>query len=355
MKYLSVILFVILFAKAALADPCDRFFITPEKYLSTISESYSKKFSSSAVDAINALSVDDKVRMVELSKGLDAEQLKTLQQNLSDETEIFFRGGTPKFNKIFIEAYNPGFARQSYDRFKSFEPNSFVYDFKVPKFKSGVTPTSAEKNYRLAIEEINAVFKEQDTVFKRMQEFEDEVLARSLKQDKKFYTLSERQQAEIKQKNMIEVMDELEEAHGFVSVNPNKYEALNLENKSYSLTEWQDMLKEGKIFNDTAFKNVENAVDLSSRNGHGYFTHRIQFHILMKEMNKNPKRFKGFKGVELYKKLGDTEFAQKMGLANSGSDTLWQNLFDSMNGPSYHRPEYFRTMHELYPFLGAWL
>jgi len=355
MKFFNLFLLMIIFSTTVTADPCDRFFVRAEKYLSTISENYATKFSASANKAINSLSVDDKVRMVELSKSLKAPELKTLQKTLNDETEIFLREGKPQFNKMFIEAYNPGFARQSYDRFKSFTPDDFVYSFKLPKFKEGVSASAIEKKYRLAIEEINAVFKEQDTVFKRMQEFEDEILARSINKNKKFYTLSERQQAEIKQSKMIEVMDELEVEHGFVSANPNKYVALDLENKSYSMEDWQNMLTEGKIFNDTAFKSVENAIDLQNRTGHGYFTHRIQFHILMKEMNKNPKRFKGFRGVELYKKLGDTPFAQKMGLANSGSDTLWQNLFDSMNGPSYHRPEYFRTQHELYPFLGAWL
>jgi hypothetical protein len=188
-----------------------------------------------------------------------------------------------------------------------------------------------------------------------MQEFEEEILARSLKKDPNFYNLDERAQAKIKQGEMINVMDELEEANGFVSTSSSNYKALDLENKSYSLDEWQQMLREGRIFNDTAFKNVESAIDLTNRTGHGYFTHRIQWHILMKEMSHNPAKFQGFKAVDLYKKLGDTEFANKMGLATSGSNTLWQHLFDATSGPSYHRPEHFRTMHELYPFLGAWL
>ena len=355
MKFFTIFVLSFFFVQLSFSDTCTQYFVSHAQYLKKINKVYSAKLNSSGQDVFNKLSIDEKSKFIKFSKKLNNARLKELQKVINSEPEIFLREGRANINKLTIEAYNPGYARKSYKNHKGFKPNSYTYPFEIPEFKKGLTITAEEKKYRKAMIEINKLFKEQKTVFKRMQEFEDEIIARSLKENKKFYKLDERAQASIKQDKMIEVLDELEESHGFVSNSSKKYVALNLENKGYGLEEWQQMLTEGKIFNDTAFKNVENAIDLSSRNGHGYFTHRIQFHILMQEMNKNPARFQDFKAVDLYKKIGDTEFNQKMGLANNGGDTLWQQLFDSTAGGSYHRPEFFREMHELYPALGAWL
>ena len=336
---------------------CEQYFISTEQYLQRITDSFSstQSLSLDAAKMINGLSIEKRANLVKYAGSLDNEAKKRLYTTINNEPEIFLRGEVASFNRVYIESIVPGFARKAHTNLKNFSPSDFKSTFKVPKFKILSSPTVEEKSYRKAFKAINEFFDEQDKIFKYMQEFEEEILARSLKKDVNFYNLDDRAQATIKQEQMIKVMDELEEANGFVSVNSTSYKALDLENKSYSLEEWQLMLREGKIFNDTAFKSIDNAADLTNRSGHGYFTHRIQWHVLMQEMKVNPNRFQGFSGVELYKKLGDTEFANKMGLATNGDNTFWQHLFDATSGPSYHRPEHFREMHDLYPFLGAWL
>jgi hypothetical protein len=350
-----IIALLVVFTLSSFAGPCDQFFVSSEQYINKISKSFAKELPEDTIKLVNALNIDNRANLASYVEKLDSVTKKRLYKTISDEPEIFLRGEVASFNRIYIESIVPGFARKAHVNFQNFSPSDFKSTFKIPKFNTDIVATPVEKQYRKAFKSVNEFFDEQGNVFKYMQEFEEEILARSLKKDQNFYNLDERAQASIKQEKMIEVMDELEEANGFISADATKYKALDLENKGYSLVEWQEMLREGKLFNDTAFKNVENAIDLSSRTGHGYFTHRIQWHVLMKEMSKNPSRFQGISAVDLYKKLGDTEFANKMGLATNGGNTLWQHLFDATSGPSYHRPEHFRTKHDLYPFLGAWL
>jgi hypothetical protein len=351
---MNLILFFIL-SISCFAGPCDQFFVSTDQYIQKVSLAFAKQLPEDSINVIRSLDIDGKANLVSHIESLDEVGKKRLYKTFSEESEIFMRGETASFNRIFIESLSPGFARNAHNNFISFQPSNFNYTFKIPKFKPGVIATAEEIKFREAFKSINNFFDEQEKIFRGMQEFEEEIIARSLRRDAQFLTLDGRSQAMTKQFEMIKVMNELEEAGGFVSDSAGEYTALLLKDKSYSLDEWQTMLSEGKLFNDTTFKNAINPYTLANRTDHGYFTHRIQWHVLMKEMNNNPGRFQGIRPVDLYKKLGDTDFANKMGLASSGDNTLWQHLFDAENTPSYHSPENFREMHELYPSLGAWL
>lgn len=321
-------------------------FISQHKYLPPVSIEKIKKLDLRTKTFL--LEVTDKYKMDDF---IDA--LKAYKSN----PQYFSYKGNFQIRKFLNEVTNSGYARSSFQRKVRLQsvanPNS---NWKVPQFKTGAKIKDMDKKYRNAYVEINRVLMDEKLVFKRMQQLEDEVMLRSRMSHPKFSDYSAEKQAVIKQKKLIEILDETEELNGFISDAAQGYKALDLDNRSYTKDEWFEMLQSGKIFNDTAFKQVDNAASITQqmRAGHGFFTHRIQWYVVMQEMMEDSSRFAHIKAVDLYKKLGDQNFNAKLGLANGSNDTLWQQLFDAFDG-TYRQPEFFRKQHELFPELGAWL
>ena len=132
-------------------------------------------------------------------------------------------------------------------------------------------------------------------------------------------------------------------------------EAHDLENRGYSASEWYTMLAEGRPFNDLAFTDAS-----TSRTGHANRTHRIQWFVVMKEMEYYPERFRNPDGtlpkpVELFKQLGDPQ-THVIWKAESGmGNDLWYNTFDSFE-KNWSCPEFTYPFHKLLPLVGgAWI
>lgn len=280
---------------------------------------------------------------------------------LKKNPEHFERFGQFNPNIFIREMGQPGSAKARFQRNSAWSYTGNDYSYRIPEFKAGVAATEKEKNIRSALVSINAFLNTPEKVYARLQDFEDEVMIECIKLDKKYFSKSTGEQYKIREKAMEDVMGRLEAEHGFKSISDDGYKPLILEDKSYSLNEWFEMLRKGHAFNDSGFLSGQGAADLgvylaeqSSRGGHGYYTHRIQWYAVMKDMDEFPAKYKNLSGSEVFKKLGDMDYNKKMGQANSASDTLWQNLFDSFSG-SYHQPEFFRERHGDLPDLGLWL
>ncbi len=303
-----------------------------------------------------SLEKKEKKFLIEVVANYKTDQFKKSLENFKKNEKHFQRFGNFDYKIFLLDVIKPKYAKVSYERLKNWNYRGNTYSFEIPNFKVGANETLLDKKYRQAFQSINKFLKNSDFVHRYMKDFEDEVMLMTLQNKPKFYSLDKTKQAIEKQKSMIKVLEKFEKDNKFISAKTLGYKALNLKNKSYSMDAWLKMLSDGKIFNDTTFKKVDSVADLNdgNRNGHGYFTHRIQWHVLMRHMEKEPSQFYGFNARQLFQKLGSKVFNQKLGLANSGSDTLWQMLFDSFSG-SYHQPETFRRLHSDYPDLGAWL
>ena len=295
-----------------------------------------------------------------LKKMKDPNAKKTLSQ-LEDYPEYFMIDDKINQSIVKLDIIEPGYAEQRFVRASNWEFTGKKQEWRLGKFKETVKVTKEEKRYRKALVEVRKLFDTPDVVHARLMQFEDEVVLETYRLNKNFKELDINKQFQLKQKAIENVLAKEEIKHGFKSVNPEKYEPLVLEDKSYSLEEWMEMLQEGHIFNDKTFLqgDMSNLAELlldgsGARSRHGYYTHRIQFWVLMREMNKNPARFKNFSASDLFKKMGDLKFNRKMDAGNSSGDTIWQHLFDSLERGIYHRPEYFRKTHDDYPFLGPW-
>lgn len=276
---------------------------------------------------------------------------------LSKNTDHFDRLGGFNKNIFLREVTQPGSALKRFERNSVWESKVNKQSYRVPEFKPGTNVTKFETDVRESLVQMRDFLDDPKKVYAEMQDFEDEVMIECMKADPQYFSKSIEDQYKIREKAMTDLMGSLEAKHGFVSTKPDTYEALVLEKKGYSLEQWFEMLQKGHAFNDAGFlASTSNPAQYlaSNREGHGYFTHRIQWYLVMKDMDKDPKKYRNIKGVEAFKMLGDMDFNKKMGVANSSGDTLWQDLFDSFSG-SYHQPETFKQYHGDYPDFGAWL
>lgn len=286
--------------------------------------------------------------------------VSTALETLKKDPANFQRDGRWDLNTFKLEVLNPGSAAKKFKRMSEWKYVGNKQPFRVPEFKAGVSPTKIEVDLREAYVAARDVLDTPDVVYKQMQAFEDEVIVECHKMNPKYARLPIDQQFEIKQTAMEKVLGAQELKHGFKSTSVTEYKPLILEKKPYSLDEWFEMLQQGHMFNDSGFlpSTTDNLatklMEVNERAGHGYYTHRIQFYVLMKEMDKNPAKFNNVKASQLLTTLGDMKFNKKLGLANGPGDTLWQEIFDSFSG-SYHQPEFFRQRHDDYPELGPWM
>lgn len=349
----KIILYLSLVSNLALADICSNIFITEEAFKNRI-QTLELGPLGELEDLLLKLPRRRQAMLLDFSENFSREDMRRAVQLYQDSPEVFKRIDDFDELRFFNEISNPGYAERSFSRAAG-QTND--YSWRMPDFVDASEASAIDKKYRDALVEVRNFLDDEAQVFKRMQEFEDDIMARSRLESPNFEYLSAQEQAIIKQNNMERILGEYEEAHGFQSAVKGEYKAIDLENKSYSMDDWFEMLRDGRQFNDTAFKQAQDATGISEsmRNGHGYYTHRIQWHILMKEMDAAPSRFGELRGVELFKKLGDNDFGKKLGMNGNSGDTLWQHLFDALNTGTYHCPEYFRKTHTLYPEIGAWL
>jgi hypothetical protein len=313
--------------------------------------------SSELVEKFNLAHADEVEDLLKSSKQLD---LTSALTQLKKHPEHFLVDGVSDPNIFKLELLNPGSAKARYQRKLNWKYNGSKLNYLVPEFKPGSVVTEKEIIIRDALNESSKVLDTPELVHHHMQNFETEVMIEVLKKHPDYRQLNKNKQLAARQEAMEKILAAEEIKHDFKSAGMFNYQPLILERKGYSLNDWFEMLKKGHAFNDSGFlpsstQSFAKALeDTTQRNGHGYYTHRIQIYVLMKEMDKDPSRFKNVKASEMIKMLGDMDFNKKMGRANSSQDTLWQLLFDRFD-ESYQSPEFFRQNHEDYPELGAWL
>jgi hypothetical protein len=362
MKLLSTFfIFILLSISFSFAESCNIHFEDvgndTDKIINLV-ESFDEDISTEVLDKILNMSVHQRKQLIETIGSYDTEQFGITLRNLKENPDHYNRFNQFDPNKFTLDVIKPNHAKRSFESAKEWSFGGEVSQYRFPmEFISDHVPTKLDKKYLKTYVAINSFFNDVKLVHERMQAFEDVIMLNSLKDKPNFYSLSEKKQAEIIEKNIVKELNGKEVEHGFKSASrTDDYKAFELKDMEYSLDEWMKMLEDGKIFNDPTFKSVENASELtvSKRNGHGYYTHRIQWHILMKDMDSRPSRYKGFTGVEIFKKLGDTKFDKSFGNGTNSRNTSWQRLFDSLNG-GYQEPETFRQLHTDYPDLGAWL
>lgn len=357
-----VFLFLLVFSISALAETCEVHFedLGPKKKLQKfIEEDFAGE--TKILEKFKKLTKEETATFLDTISSYEYAAFKKAVVALKNKPQHFERLGSFNTNIFIREIAESGSALKRFKRNENWTYAGQSYDYEIPAFKPGVTTTLKEKDIRTALVSIKAFFDDSKKVYARMQDFEDEVMIECLKNDPKYLQKEILVQYKIREKAMNDVLGRLEKEHGFKSTSASEYKPLILEDKSYSLSEWFAMLKKGQAFNDSGFlsgQDADNIVefleDIGNRGGHGYYTHRIQWYVMMKDMNDFPAKYKGLKAVEIFKKLGDLGFNKKMGQANDAGDTIWQNLFDSFSG-SYHQPEFFRQTHGDYPDLGSWL
>ena len=265
--------------------------------------------------------------------------------------ELFERFGQFDYKKFLLETKKSGYLKAAKARIKSYKKLK-KSEWQMPSIIN--LPAEEQKDFE-ALKSVFNFLDDSEKVFARMQEFEDAVLVEALLVNPNLFRLDETEKAKIVEASLVKVLEDEEIAHGFISANKNgPYKAFDLEERIYSIPEWNQLLQDGKIFNDTAFQSENGVITDELRKGHGYFTHRIQWHLVMKEMNSNPEKFHQFTAVQLFKKNGDAVFEKKLGMGDTGPNSLWGRLFDSHSG-TYHQPEVFHEIHLDCPELGPWL
>ncbi len=203
-------------------------------------------------------------------------------------------------------------------------------DFSGSSFKR--LPAGIPARLRPGLDEIRLLLRDREALFQRMDEFERDVYTRSRARGLSLETARE------------QILEEWEAKNGFGPVR-------DLDNKAYSGPEWRAMLSEGRQFRDGNFADAKR-----KGSDHGSLTHRIQWHVVMRDLAARPQAFGGVtQAVELYKALGELD-AGKLDWSGTGitdNDGLWYHLFDSWE-TNFSRPEYFRRKHQYWPKLGDW-
>jgi hypothetical protein len=193
---------------------------------------------------------------------------------------------------------------------------------------------------RSSYEGIRSLMEDPKRIFARMQELETEVLNRANAKGK------------MSEEVLPEVLAEMEARNGFGK-------AISI-NDALTKDQWRQMLRNGKLFNDNEF--ADSAIRDGTRNPHGGLTHRLQWNLVMREMELNPSAFvnesgKVPKAVDLFKGLGDPKVYEKLQWGEARQyyqGDLWYLLFDQRVPSTFSSPETFRSMHNFFPGLGLW-
>jgi hypothetical protein len=361
MKYFLLIIFTYYISASA----CDHYFynldqfsVISKKYSSRALKSISTKQRKIFLRKVNSISNEQKRLLLKLSSVLPESEILRGFRDLATNPKIFMRHGEFSSNKFLANMAKKGYARDSYLRAKEwvYKGRKNSIDFPKEFIESQTIQTASDRSFLKAYNEIHDLFNNNYKVYSRMQDLEEEILIRATMENPKFLLLSAEKKAIEVQDNMVRILEDTELNHGFISASDKIYASTVLENRSYSMVEWNDMLAKGIIFDDLTFKQgqISSAISESQRRSHGFYTHRIQWHVLMKDMEAFPARYANLNANKIFKNLGDNNFDKRIGLGANGSNTSWQYLFDNMGG-GYHQPEVFRQLHDDYPILGVWL
>ncbi len=257
--------------------------------------------------------------------------------------------------RLARELLEPGSAEAIYQRPQKIveERNIVLKDFLTRDLTDIETSVQNKKK----LKNISAIYNfliDWDRVFLRMQELENEVVVRAYLVDVDFAALKNKDKKILKEKQMLEIFMNREAKHGFTPVKSDRYNALALSEKDFSEEDWFKMLRAGKMFNDTIFLVTRDVtgINATARGSHGYYTHRIQWHLVMRDMDKNPDLYGEKKGVELFKLFGSTVLNREV--SEWYESNLWDMVFDGFRIDNYTSPEYLRKHHVLFPDLGAW-
>jgi hypothetical protein len=182
-------------------------------------------------------------------------------------------------------------------------------------------PLSSTIPHAHALNAVRAFIFDTRRVLVRAQEFEIEV------------ELRVRKTGEAREVAFENVLREVEKQGGFP-------EPFDLPDQTYSSSEWREMLRQGRPFNDT------NHTDLR----HRALTHRLLWALVIREMQANPAAFAVADrapptAVELFKEIGNEE-------TNRQYD-VWNAWFDS-NQNNFSRPEWIVEQKKFFPALGDW-
>ncbi len=133
----------------------------------------------------------------------------------------------------------------------------------------------------------------------------------------------------------LKLFDQMEKKHGF---NPVQ----NLDNLELRADKFNEFFKKKSLFNDSAF----------SHDPHGEFSHRLQWYLVMKEMELHPEKFIDSKGKVL--KASDIYQSMEVYKHNiTGQNPVWIFLFDQEYKGSFSSPEnFFNHYHEILSPLG---
>lgn len=201
----------------------------------------------------------------------------------------------------------------------------------VARFKDQTRTSLPEWNgpgqmpYRGSFRQILSTFEEPVKSARLMQSLEAEVME-----------LAARRKI-LPQEALEQVLRRGEQAGGFKP-------AVKLEPRAYTDAEFHDMLQKGSLFQDPTFLNK----------AHGVQTHRIQWNLVMRDMELNPKAYALPDGsmprpVDLFTTMGTDSFT-----ASVQGKTVWGTLFDSFNS-NFTQPEFVKpAIDSIWKGVGTW-
>lgn len=134
-----------------------------------------------------------------------------------------------------------------------------------------------------------------------------------------------------REKALQDILGEWESRHGF--------KPATVVYESQRPQAWYAMLREGALFRDRTFAGKP----------HGVETHRLQWHVIMREMSERPESFPGVKNAaELFRTLGDESIIARLDWSGASrvsrnERNLWGPLFDSFT-ENHTSPEFLRKM-----------
>ncbi len=187
-------------------------------------------------------------------------------------------------------------------------------DFRKTDGGTMAPPAGVREDLKQGYQEIIDFMHDSKRVYARLQQLESEVAKRV------------RANGETPEKALDAILTALEKKHRFAALK--------------ELT----VLDRDTIASGTPFRHV----GFAAGQAHGQQIHRIQWNLLVREMDAKPQVFGAIPGVEYYK-----EFASLDVQGVKSWNQPWDDLFDSFStGPT--SPEKFRNVESMLPMIGHW-
>jgi hypothetical protein len=224
-----------------------------------------------------------------------------------------------------------------------FETSKYYFDrsqqFRTrPSVRSYPIPWAPITYARVAVGLLTSTEEYKMTFFGLLQDLEREVLVEFLT------TLRTEQDA------LLAVLERYESAHGFEP-------AVELPDKFLSDTAFSRILSNGSLFNDPTFdegmlRAFLQRYELFMTTEHGYFTHRIQWNVVMRFMESRPDLFHGITAPELFKSYGNSklnDLVREQSFPYYGLYFDWLSTFDEAGVQNFSSPEFLRRINRYIP------